>query len=273
MKRQNHRVITDYIKQRYGSIAEQGTARGCCDGGCSCSSTPTDINQISTTLGYQENDLEAGTTGANLGLGCGNPLAHASIKVGEVVLDLGSGGGFDCFLARRQVGEHGRVLGVDMTPQMIELARTNASKLGYENVEFIEGSIEALPVEDDSIDVIISNCVINLSLDKQRVFQEAFRVLKRGGRLAVSDIVATAELPDAIKQDLKLHAGCVAGAEHVSVIENLLRNAGFTEIKLTPKDTSKEILSSWKSGADIDHYVASYIIDAVKPLRRPSNFL
>jgi SAM-dependent methyltransferase len=263
---QSHRVITDFIKQRYGSIARQGTSRGCCNGGCSCSSSTTDIDQISATLGYRENDLDEGTAGANLGLGCGNPLAHASIKEGEVVLDLGSGGGFDCFLARRQVGEHGRVLGVDMTPRMIELARTNASKLGYANVEFVEGAIEALPVPDDSIDVIISNCVINLSLDKARVFREAFRVLKPGGRLAVSDVVATAELPDVIKQDLKLFAGCVAGAEHVEMIEKLLRNSGFTEIKLTPKDTSKEILSSWMPGTDIDQYVASYIIEAIKPM-------
>ena len=266
MKRQNHRVITDYIKQRYGSIAKQGASGGCCSGGCSCSSSPTDINQISATLGYQENDLDAGTADANLGLGCGNPLGHASIKEGEVVLDLGSGGGFDCFLARRQVGEHGRVFGVDMTPQMIDLARTNATKLGYANVEFIEGSIEALPMKDDSIDVIISNCVINLSLDKQRVFKEAFRVLKPGGRLSVSDVVATAELPEHIQQDLELLAGCVAGAEHVTVIKKMLENAGFEQINLTPKDTSKEILSTWTVETDIHEYVASFIIDAVKPL-------
>lgn len=265
MKKQNHRVITDYIKQKYGSIAKQGTAKGCCDGGCSCSSSSMDIGRLSATLGYQENDLEAGAAGANLGLGCGNPLAFASLKEADTVLDLGSGGGFDCFLARRQVGEHGRVIGIDMTPQMIELARTNASKLGYANVEFVEGSIESLPVDDDSIDVVISNCVINLSLDKARVFREAFRVLKPGGRLAVSDVVATAELPDVIKQDLKLHAGCVAGAEQVSVVERLLAEAGFIEIKLTQKDKSREILTSWVPGSNIDRYVASYVIEAMKP--------
>lgn len=266
MNTQSHRVITDYIKRRYGSIAKQGTARGCCDGGCSCASNPTDINQISTTLGYLENDLESGAAGANLGLGCGNPLAFASLKTGEAVLDLGSGGGFDCFLARRHVGEQGKVIGVDMTREMIDLARTNATRLGYSNVAFIEGSMEDLPVEDDTIDVVISNCVINLSLDKERVFRETFRVLKPGGRLAVSDVVATAELPDVIKQDLKLRAGCIAGAEPVSVIEDILRNTGFTKIKLTPKDTSREILSSWMPGTDIDQYVASYIIGAIKPL-------
>jgi ubiquinone/menaquinone biosynthesis C-methylase UbiE len=265
MKQYNHRTITDYIKQRYGAIAQQGSVSGCCDGGCSCSSSPTDINQISATLGYQENDMEAGATGANLGLGCGNPLAHATLNEGEVVLDLGSGGGFDCFIARKQVGEQGRVIGVDMTPQMIDLARANAARLGYTNVEFIEGAIEALPVDSDSIDVIISNCVINLSLDKKRVFHEAFRVLKPGGRLAVSDVVATAELPEVIKQDLKLHAVCVAGAEHIAVLEKLLCEAGFNEVKLTPKDTSKEILTSWMPETDIDQYVASYIIEAKKP--------
>lgn len=265
MKRQNHRVITEYIKQRYGSIAKQEATGGCCTGGCSCSSSSTDITQISATLGYQEHDLNAGTADANLGLGCGNPLAHASIKEGEVVLDLGSGAGFDCFLARRQVGSTGKVIGIDMTPQMIDLARTNAAKLGYKNVEFVEGAIETLPMEDNSIDVIISNCVINLSLDKQKVFQEAFRVLKRGGRLAVSDVLATAELPKVIKQDLQLYAGCVAGAEPASVIEDMLRNTGFIEIKLTPKDTSKEILTSWMPETDIDRYVASYIIEGRKP--------
>ncbi|NBK21123.1 MAG: methyltransferase domain-containing protein [Spirochaetia bacterium] len=263
---QNHRVITEYIKQRYGSIAKQGTARGCCDGGCSCSSSPTDIDLISGMLGYDQRDMVDVSEGANLGLGCGNPLAFASLKAGETVLDLGSGGGFDCFLARRQVGGHGKVIGVDMTREMIDLARANATRLGYSNVEFIEGSIEDLPVEDDTIDVIISNCVINLSMDKQQVFHEAYRVLKPGGRLSVSDVVATAELPDAMRQDLSLRAGCVAGAEHVAEVELLLVTAGFAGIKMTPKDTSREILSSWVPGSDIDRYVASFIIEARKPL-------
>jgi ubiquinone/menaquinone biosynthesis C-methylase UbiE len=198
-------------------------------------------------------------------LGCGNPLAFATLQDGETVLDLGSGGGFDCFIARRQVGEQGRVIGVDMTAEMIDLARANASRLGYTNVEFIEGAIEALPVNDETADVIISNCVINLSLDKQSVFKEAFRVLKPGGRFSVSDVVATAELPEMIRQELRLHAGCVAGAEHIAVLQELLHNAGFIEIKLTPKDTSREILSSWMPGTDIDQYVASYSIEAKKP--------
>jgi arsenite methyltransferase len=265
MNGQNQKVITDYIKQRYGAIAQQEAAGGCCGGGCSCSPGPARSNRLSSILGYEAKDLIQDGAGADLGLGCGNPVAQAALTSGEVVLDLGSGGGFDCFIARRQVGEGGRVLGVDMTPQMIDLARANAARLGYANVEFIEGEIENLPVDDDSIDVIISNCVINLSQDKQRVFQETFRVLKPGGRLAVSDVVATAELPEIIRKDLRLLAGCIAGAEHVRVVEQLLVESGFIDVKLTPKDTSKEILSSWIPGSDITDYVASYTIEARKP--------
>lgn len=265
MKKQNHRVITDYIRKNYATIAQQGITGNCCDGDSCCGQKAVDIDQLSKTLGYTESDVAEVSEGANLGLGCGNPLEYASIKQGEVVLDLGSGGGFDCFLARRQVGELGKVIGVDMTTQMIHLARSNATRLGFTNVEFREGSIEHLPVDDASIDVIISNCVINLSLDKQQVFHDAFRVLKPGGRLAVSDVVATAELPESIQQDLRLRAGCVSGAEQVAVVERMLGNVGFIDIKLTPKDTSKEILSSWVPGSNIDRYVASYVIEAVKP--------
>lgn len=265
MKRPTNRNITDYMKKRYGSIAERRDSGGCCDGGSCCTQNPTDISQIAKTLGYDEHDMGEASEGANLGLGCGNPLAHASLEEGEVVLDLGSGGGFDCFIARRHVGESGKVFGVDMTPQMISLARKNAATLGYSNVEFIEGSIEAIPIADSSIDVIISNCVINLSLDKQQVFHEAFRVLKAGGRLSVSDVLATAELPASVRHDLRLLAGCIAGAEYIPEVKRLLANAGFIEIKLTPKDTSREIISSWVPGSGLDRYVASYLIEAVKP--------
>lgn len=264
-KHHTHRVITDYIKERYGAIARNGSVSGCCSTGCSCSFEPQDLDRLSSMLGYQQDDVLAGVGGANLGLGCGNPLAFAAIKEGEIVLDLGSGGGFDCLLARRQVGESGKVIGVDMTRDMVDLARSHAARLGYTNVEFIEGSIENLPIKDDSVDVIISNCVINLSLDKQKVFQEAFRVLKSGGRLCVSDVVATADLPQAIRDDLRLLAGCVAGAEHVQSIRHLLVDAGFISVRLFPKDTSREILSSWVPGSSIDQYVASYIIEAGKP--------
>jgi SAM-dependent methyltransferase len=201
---------------------------------------------------------------SNMGLGCGNPIAIASMREGDTVLDLGSGGGFDCFLARRQVGDKGHIIGVDMTPEMIRLARENAEKSGYINVEFRLGEIEHLPVADETVDIIISNCVINLSLDKEKVFREAYRVLKYGGRLSISDIVATAELPQQIKQDLRLMAGCIAGAEYIDNITSMMEEAGFYDIKLTPKDNSREILESWAPNRSIEDFVASYIIEGSK---------
>ena len=261
-----HRTITDYIKTRYGEIANQGATTGCCGGtSACCGPQATDTTQITEMLGYSESDASGSWEGANLGLGCGNPLAHAALQAGETVLDLGSGGGFDCFIARRQVTALGHVIGVDLTPAMIDLARTNAKRLGYTYVEFIEGAIEDLPVADAAVDVVISNCVINLSLEKQQVFKEAFRVLKPGGRLAVADLLATAELPEEIRSDLRLLAGCVAGAEHVAVVEQLLVNAGFVGIQLKAKESSREIVATWVPGLDLSRYVASYVIQAEKP--------
>lgn len=196
--------IRDQIRINYTKVSMNGSAGCCCSpGGCS-SNTSFDLNEVNKNLGYSADDLSDMPEKANMGLGCGNPIGIAALKEGEVVLDLGSGGGFDCFLARRQVGEAGFVIGVDMTPEMVRLARENARKSGYSNVEFRLGEIEHLPVADSSIDVIISNCVINLSLDKDKVFKEAYRVLKVGGRLSVSDIVATAELPEDIKSDITI---------------------------------------------------------------------
>jgi ubiquinone/menaquinone biosynthesis C-methylase UbiE len=200
-----------------------------------------------------------------MGLGCGNPQAIAALKPGETVLDLGSGGGFDCFLAARQVGETGWVIGVDMTPEMIRKARDNAKKGGFTNVEFRLGEIERLPVADRSVDAIISNCVINLSPDKSAVFQEAFRVLKPGGRLAIADIVATASLPDDIRNDLALRAGCVGGAVAMDEIETFLREAGFREIHIQPKDQSRDLIREWAPGRSVEDYVISATIEAVKP--------
>jgi SAM-dependent methyltransferase len=216
-------------------------------------------------MGYSAEEMATIPDGANLGLGCGNPQAIAALQTGEIVLDLGSGAGFDCFLAARQVGEYGHVIGVDMTPTMLSKARANAEHNGYRNVEFRLGEIENLPVANDCVDVILSNCVINLSPDKPRVFAEAFRVLKPGGRLAISDIVATAELPDSIRRDMALHAGCVAGASLLSELENMLRAAGFVRIQISPKEESKALLRTWTSAASVIDFIVSATIEAVKP--------
>ncbi len=260
----NEEEIRASVRKNYTKVAK-GTTQGCCGGGgCCCGGTSIDISELSAKMGYKKDDLENVPAEANMGLGCGNPLAIASLKKGETVLDLGCGGGFDCFLASKQVGDTGRVIGVDMTPDMIELARRNASKNGYKNVEFRLGEIENLPVADASIDVIISNCVINLSPDKEQVFKEAYRVLKEGGRLSVSDIVATKKLPQHIKEDMNLVSGCIGGAEYIEDLEEIIKNAGFKNIKLIPKSNSKEIIKSWNFGEGIEDYVASYIIEAEK---------
>lgn len=255
--------IRDYIRKNYTEVALKGSG-GCCGGGCSCGDAPLNINEISDKLGYTEGDLSNVPPEANMGLGCGNPIAIAALKEGEVVLDLGSGGGFDCFLARGQVGETGTVIGIDMTPDMIKLARKNAEKSGYTNVEFRLGEVEHLPVADNSVDVILSNCVINLSLNKEQVFKEAFRVLKSGGRLALSDVVATAPLSEDIKRDLALIAGCIGGAEYVEDLKRMINDAGFKDIRLTPKDNSREIIKEWIPDKNIEENVASFIIVASK---------
>lgn len=257
--------IREQIRIKYKEIALNGSNGDCCSGGsCGCNETTKDILGTSLKLGYSEKDLSNVPSEANMGLGCGNPIAIAALKTGEVVLDLGSGGGIDCFLSREYVGETGFVIGVDMTPEMIKRARKNAEKRGYTNVEFRLGEIEHLPVADESVDVIISNCVVNLSLDKMQVFKEAYRVLKPGGRLSISDIVATAKLPQKIQQDLELLAGCISGAEYVDEIKYMLHNAGFKDIRMTPKDNSKDILNTWVPDKNIEDFVASFIIEAVK---------
>lgn len=260
----NKEETREQIRKNYSQVALNGSGGCCCSPGCCSSDTTFDVNEVIKNLGYSADDLSNMPDQANMGLGCGNPIAIASLKEGETVLDLGSGGGFDCFLARRQVGEKGLVIGVDMTPEMIKLARENAQKSGYSNVEFRLGEIEHLPVADSTVDIIISNCVINLSLDKEKVFKEAYRVLKDGGRLSISDIVATAELPEDIKSDIAMMAGCIAGAEYVENIRAMLYNSGFKKINMKPKDNSKEILSSWIPNKNIEDFVASYIIEAIK---------
>ncbi|WP_342576956.1 arsenite methyltransferase [Paenibacillus sp. FSL M8-0142] len=269
-----NQVTNDQIRQnvrnRYKQVAiQEGNASSCCQTDIqttSCCSTPSDFNSISSKLGYSNDELSAVPEGANLGLGCGNPQAIASLKPGEVVLDLGSGGGFDCFLASRQVGETGKVIGVDMTPEMVSRARNNAMRGEYSNTDFRLGEIEHLPVADNTVDVIISNCVINLSPDKQQVFNDSFRVLKSGGRLAISDIVTTAELPSEIKNDLdKLYSGCISGASSISEIETMLQQSGFTDISVEPKDESKDFIKDWVQGSNIEDYIVSAVIKAIKP--------
>jgi arsenite methyltransferase len=221
--------IKKIVRKRYARVAK--TEGSCCASNISCCSAPTDA-QISKMIGYSQDEMNAVPEGANLGLGCGNPTALASLKKGERVLDLGSGAGFDCFLAAKKVGEQGRVIGVDMTPEMLDKARANARKGKYTNVEFRLGEIENLPVADNSVDVIISNCVINLAPNKRRVFEEAFRVLTPNGRLMVSDIALLKELPKAVRQSIEAYAGCIAGAEIKEKYIELIKKAGFKEVKI-----------------------------------------
>ncbi len=218
------------MREGYARIAKQdssccGPVNSCCGG--------TDLTEaISKSIGYTEGELKAVPEGANLGLGCGNPVALASLKEGETVLDLGSGAGFDCFLAAERVGKKGKVIGVDMTPEMIEKARENARKGNYENVEFRLGEIENLPIADNSADIVISNCVINLAPDKGRVFKEAYRALKPGGRLMVSDIVLLKELPDFIRNSIEAYIGCLSGAIMRDEYVGAIKKAGFQEVRI-----------------------------------------
>lgn len=263
--------IRQIVRQRYGSLVEPGPVTGsCCSTACceSTANTPDDRDQAreyAQKLGYSAADLAAAPAGAEMGLGCGNPQAIAALKPGEVVVDLGSGAGFDCFLAARQVGPEGRVIGVDMTPAMLSKARANAAAGNFDNVEFRLGEIENLPVADNAVDVLISNCVINLSPDKQRVFNEAWRILKPGGRIAVSDVVAFAEPPEEVRRNMSLYSCCVAGAALVGDVEAMLHTAGFSNVRVTPNDTSKSFMRDWASDIDVTQYMVSAGIEAVKP--------
>jgi len=252
----NPQEVREIVRQNYGRVAS-GQQHGCCG---KDRPTATRAGQ----LGYSPQEIAAFPEGADLGLGCGNPQAIASLQPGETVLDLGSGAGFDCFLAARSVGATGRVIGVDMTPEMLAKARANAAKTNTANVEFRLGQIENLPVADNSVDVILSNCVINLSPDKPQVFREAFRVLKAGGRFAVADIVRTADLPAEVAGDLAALCGCVAGAASIDEIETMLREAGFQKILIRPKDASREFIRNWVPGGMAEDCVVSATIAAMK---------
>lgn len=250
--------VRNTVRDHYGKVAECNGALGCAPGCCAAPSS-------SAALGYSAEELAAVPAGADLGLGCGNPQAIAALCAGETVLDLGSGAGFDCFLAARQVGAAGRAIGVDMTPQMVTKARANARAAGVTNVDFRLGEIEHLPVRDASVDVILSNCVINLSPSKAAVIGEAFRVLRPGGRLAISDVVATKEIPERFLGTRAALSGCVGGAARVEELERMLSEAGFAEVTIRPRPESRAFIKDWMPGTGIEQYVTSATIEATKP--------
>lgn len=279
----DHDDIRQAVREAYKKVAQASSAdskisrtASCCGtsdnrteagpgSSCGCGGPGLSLDQLSEALGYTKADVDGVPEGSNMGLGCGNPVALASLKPGETVVDLGSGGGFDSFLAAKQVGETGRVIGVDMTPEMVSKARRNAEKIGAGTVEFRLGEIEHLPVGDNSADIIMSNCVVNLSPDKLSVYREAYRVLKPGGRLAISDIMATAPLPEEIKKDLELLSACVGGAETLADTEQMLRKAGFRDIRIEPNN-SRELFRQWHpaNSKNVADYVISATIKAVK---------
>lgn len=250
------------VSETYGRIATADSpapSGGCCAPGSCGGAAPASLK-----LGYGADDLSAVPEGADMGLGCGNPQAIAALKPGETVLDLGAGGGFDAFLAARQVGPGGFVIGVDMTPEMVRKARDNARRADVANVDFRLGEIESLPVADASVDVILSNCVINLSPAKAKVFAEAFRVLRPGGRLAISDVVATGPMPEEIAGSIAALTGCIAGAAPVEEIRSMLEASGFTDVRVTLSERSAEIVTGWVPGGGAERFVASAVIEAVK---------
>ena len=262
--------IKEMVRARYAGIAAASETAGCCEPAtpscCGPAAADTaQIGQKALRMGYSAADLAAVPEGANLGLGCGNPQAIAAMRPGETIVDLGSGAGFDCFLAAQQVGLQGHVIGVDMTHEMLKKARENAVRTGAANVEFRLGELEHLPVADNIADAVISNCVINLVPDKAQVFREAFRILKPGGRLAVSDIVSTAPLPAELQADPALLCGCVAGAAAAASVEGWLRAAGFVDIGIAPRPESRELIATWAPGRGIENHIISAAIEARKP--------
>jgi SAM-dependent methyltransferase len=257
--------IKEMVRARYGGIAAASEPSCCAPSPSSCCRPEATSYDKARRMGYSEAELTAVPEGANLGLGCGNPQAIAAMQPGEVVVDLGSGAGFDCFLAGRQVGDAGHVIGVDMTHEMLKKAHDNAARIGAGNVEFRLGELEHLPIADNTADVVISNCVINLVPDKAQVFREALRVLKPGGRLAVSDVINIAPLPAELGADPALLCGCVAGAAPAERIAAWLNEAGFIDIRVTPNFESREMVESWASGRGVENYIASAMVEARKP--------
>jgi SAM-dependent methyltransferase len=267
--------LKNAVREGYARVAKE--AGSCCSSGCCGTSKPKDISK---KIGYTEEEMQTAPSGSNLGLGCGNPIAFASLKEGETILDLGSGAGFDCFLASKIVGPNGKVIGVDMTAEMVARAQDNALTGGYSNVEFRLGEIEALPVEDNTIDVIISNCVINLVPNKEKAFKEAFRVLKPGGRLMVSDIVLKKNLPDFVLESIEAYVGCVSGASMKDRYLDFIKSAGFENVVvneesdfpldcMTNDPTGQAILKSLKGSEEeirkVEGAISSIKVSAIKP--------
>ncbi|MDB4444135.1 arsenite methyltransferase [bacterium] len=282
MEMRDKEEIREAVRESYGKIARDGGVTSetiqkssCCGSVQIADDTsrqpsccgPTDFSgeNMSALMGYSKEDMGSVPEGANMGLGCGNPVALASLKPGETVVDLGSGGGFDCFLAAKEVGDTGKIIGVDMTPEMVSKARKAAEEMETNNVDFRLGEIEHLPVADNSADIVMSNCVVNLSPDKASVYRDAYRVLKPGGRLAISDIVATAPLPVEVQKNLGLVSACVGGAAAIDDIVDMLKQSGFQGIKISPKDESRSLISEWAPGSNAGDYVVSAYIEAVKP--------
>ena len=269
--------IKNNVRHTYGKIASSERANdttsnpSCCSGidansENSCCGTTGNPDEISRQLGYSQEELSKVPEGSNLGLGCGNPHAIASIKRGETVLDLGSGAGFDAFLALAKVGDIGKVIGVDMTPEMIDKAKKNARKQNFGNVEFRLGEIENIPLENNTVDIVISNCVINLSSNKSQVYDEAFRVLKNGGRLAISDVVSKQQMTEEMKRDSEAYCACISGASSVPEIETMLKNSGFEKIQIMTKSDSSKFIKSWSDKFASENYVMSALITASKHL-------
>jgi len=254
------------VREAYGEVAKSNNQKKSCGNSRSCCGiSATKDDSYSRELGYSLEELSSVPEGSNMGLGCGNPHVTALYKKGETVLDLGAGGGFDVFLASKLVGPTGKVYGVDMTPEMISNARLKAEKNEYHNVEFLLGEIEHLPLPDKSIDAIISNCVVNLSTNKSQVFKESFRVLRDGGRLAISDIVAHQPLPKEMVNNEELYCNCISGAITIDEIKRLLKQEGFVEIVIEPDEDSQMYIKDWVPGANAENYVVSAKITAVKP--------
>lgn len=262
----NSEDVKKEVRNAYGRVVESSNQNKSCGNSRSCCGVSAKPDaEYSQELGYSKEELESVPEGANMGLGCGNPQAIANLKPGEVVLDLGAGGGFDVFLAARRVGSNGKVYGVDMTPEMLSTARANAEKGGFKNVEFLLGEIEHLPLPDKTVDVIISNCVINLSTNKEQVFKESFRVLKDGGRLAISDMVAFKPLPREMIENKDLYCNCISGAIPIYELKHILTSVGFTDIVIETQENSRMFIKDWVPGSDAENFVISAKIKAVKP--------